>query len=624
MNKRKKFMTFFLVQLVLTLVLEIVLRLATIGNSNHGLIENGMLITFVMSVFFAAVVSLISALFSLRCGKNIVKTVMITLTIIFCAQIVYYDIFKIFYTTYSMFNGGQVAEFIGIILKTIVDMWLPLLINFIACGGGIFLIGRVKEEQPSALKGLDKKTAIFAVIIITLSIGSYTAFINLGSKSPGSPYDYAHNTNEIKGSVRDFGYLTASALDAKRVLIRQTKKAFGLLQNKEDAELVDKYFNSRETTSKNEKTGLFKGKNLIFITAESFSSYAINEEYTPTLYKMQEQGFKFENYYNPVWGVSTSDGEYINLLSLLPEAGVWSMVESSENYLPYSLGNQFSKIGYVSKAYHDHNIKFYHRQKSHPNLGYDFDGQGGSFDFTHTWPESDLEMIDKTTQEFLEPDEEGKISPFHVYYLTVSGHMEYNFWNQKMAAKNRDAVKNMGLNEECQAYMAANIEFDKSMELLIKRLEDAGTLDDTVIVIAGDHYPYALKDESINLLRGSAVTEEHQKYESSLIIWTPDMKSEKISKVCSNMDILPTVSNLFGLDYDSRKLMGRDIFSDSQGLVVFEDRSWLSDRGKRWELIERTDSDTRGYVEKTDSEVRDMFKYSAMVLDSDYYRYSDF
>ena len=377
----------------------------------------------------------------------------------------------------------------------------------------------------------------------------------------------------------------------------------------------------------NEKTGIFKGKNLILITAESFTDFAVSETYTPTLYRLQNEGFRFENYYNPVWGVSTSDGEYLNLVGLIPESGVWSMTESAKNALPFTLAHQFAKLGYQAKAYHDHSIKFYHRTKTHPNLGYDFDGQGGSYEFTHTWPESDLEMVDQTTADFLTPDAEGNIQPFHVYYLTVSGHMEYNFWDQQMSIKHQEDVADMPVSETCKAYMAANMEFDQAVELLLQRLDEAGALQDTVIAIAGDHYPYALKDEQIAELKryvtGRELDNAYEKFRSSLIIWTPGMQAETVEKVGSNLDILQTLINLFGLDQTSGKyLMGQDLFdTNREGLAVFEDQTWITDRGRREILASEEDPKTQDYVRQTDETVMQMFRYSKMILDEDYYRH---
>ena len=125
---------------------------------------------------------------------------------------------------------------------------------------------------------------------------------------------------------------------------------------------------------------MFKGYNIIFITAESFSQYAIDKDLTPTLWKMYNDGFQFENYYSPAWGVSTTDGEYANLTGLIPKSGVWSFSKSAENNVsfPFTLGEQSRKLGYKTvNAYHNHTYDYYDRDKYLTNIGYD------SVSYTH-------------------------------------------------------------------------------------------------------------------------------------------------------------------------------------------------------------------------------------------------
>src|SRR5690606_32350718 len=114
------------------------------------------------------------------------------------------------------------------------------------------------------------------------------------------------------------------------------------------------YFGSREPTDKNEHTGRFEGYNLIFITAEAYSHYAVDPVLTPTLHTMTHDGFHFTDFYNPVWGVSTSDGEYAATTGLIPKSGVWSMAESGSNSMPFAMGNQLRRLGYATFAYHNH------------------------------------------------------------------------------------------------------------------------------------------------------------------------------------------------------------------------------------------------------------------------------
>lgn len=610
---------------VLTVVLEIILRAWTFGTALGGFSGKGFLIAVLMSAFFACILEIITRLLGHRHPKAARVTVVAMIifwTLIYSAQLVYYDIFRTFFSIYSMSNGGQVLEFIDVIIVTIIDKIIPILMNFAAAGLAVFLTIRKKNtwESTGETPGTSRRCIMVSAALMCFCLISSALLTESGDRGMGTPYEYLHRTNEIKGCVKNFGLVTASALDLKRLVF-----GFNDVPREEAIAEMNEYFGENgsgtetQTHETNEMTGIFEGKNLIYITAESFTDLAIDEKHTPTLYKMSKEGLSFTNFYTPVWGVSTLDGEYVNCTGLIPKAGVWSMTEASDNCLPFTLGHQFGELGYVTKAYHNHRIDYYHRDKSHPNLGYDFDGQGGSYDFGDSWPESDLEMINKTTPDFLTPDDNGEIAPFHVYYLTVSGHLEYNFKIQDMAAKHEKETEDLNLSQGPRAYVAANMELDLAMELLLKRLEEAEVLDNTVIVLAGDHYPYALSNKEISELRGHKISEPYEKFRSTAIVWTPGMEPMTIEKTASNLDLLPTVSNLFGLDYDSRLLMGTDIFSDRPGLVVFEDKDWISDRGTRQELVSSEAESDIKYVEETDSHVADMFKYSAWILNYDYY-----
>lgn len=380
------------------------------------------------------------------------------------------------------------------------------------------------------------------------------------------------------------------------------------------------YFSSVTPTNRNEYTGMFKGYNLIFLTAESFSPYAVWEDLTPTLYKLVHEGFYFENFYNPVWGVSTSDGEYVACTGLIPKSGVWSFRQSSQNYLPFVMGNQFKALGYPTRAYHNHTYDYYRRDLSHPNMGYDYKGLGNGLEVRKTWPESDLEMMEKTVPEYIEDEH------FHTYYMTVSGHMDYNFTGNYMAYQNRDLVKDLPYGEEGRAYIACNMELDRALSWLIEQLEAAGVADRTLIALSADHYPYGLAKSSLDELAGHPVEENFELYRSHFILWSASMEDPiVVSRPSSSLDIIPTLSNLLDLPYDSRLLMGVDLLSDAPSLVIFNNRSFITDdfsyNSKTGKAL--TNDGEPADIEKVkavNQQVKDKFEYSDKILTYDYYR----
>ena len=156
----------------------------------------------------------------------------------------------------------------------------------------------------------------------------------------------------------------------------------------------------------------------------------------------------------------------------------------------------------------------------------------------------------------------------------------------------------------------------------MKKLEEADKLDDTVIVLLADHYPYYLSLNDINKLSTYKRDSMIEVNSNSLIIYNSKMKSETINKVGMSIDVLPTVLNLFGMEYDSRIIMGKDILSTSLGLAIFKDKSWVTDKGTYYAssgkfVGDEVDDD---YVKNINSIVNNRVAISRMIVANDYYR----
>ncbi|MCR5718945.1 MAG: sulfatase-like hydrolase/transferase [Lachnospiraceae bacterium] len=414
------------------------------------------------------------------------------------------------------------------------------------------------------------------------------------------------------------------------VLDIDTDALRNLCNNKEENWLCDR-IESTQPTETNKFTGMFKDYNLIFLTLEGFSTYAIDEELTPTLYKMSHSSFVFNNYYVPLWQTSTSDGEYINSTGLIPD-GQFSMRKSAENDMSFCLPGFFAKEGIKSFAFHDNSLSYYDRYKTHTNLGYDFyasklgecdEARWGNNVFhmenEDAWPASDLDMMKATIPYYVNEDR------FFVYYMTVSGHCNYDFKGNAMSGKNRELVTDLDMSENARAYLACNIELDRAMEYLLKELEDKGVLDKTLIVMSADHYPYCMTDAQYEELAHKKLSENMDLYRNTLFMWTSGLKRTiRVDKVCDSKDILPTLLNLFGFSYDSRLYAGRDIFSNEEGLVIFSNKSFISDtliydkKKKKKEWKKQVDNEDE-YFDTISKEVKARYDFSAYMLRNNFY-----
>lgn len=637
------------------------------------------ILTLLLCITVGSVLGLLCGLFKPKVNRilSIVLTVIIILP--FVVQTVYMGVFHTPLALAGVGGAGQVLQFMDIIISTILSHLPALLLMIVVPAAACVLMWRFHIEFARYKL---KKLPWFAIPVFLPAVIIFLS-LTIGGKGAGSAYSIYYHERQGTLVLNRFGLLACTKNDIKALLFpdsasiesftmnnlqetlneRETEPAdapetggtdqaetpaqteseteteapviiepnvmdidFAALAESETDQkykAMAEYFATVNPTYTNEYTGMFEGYNLIFLTAESFSSYVIDKELTPTLYKLSHEGFVFNNFYNPVWGVSTSDGEYVNCQSLIPKSGVWSMFKSSNNWLPFTMGNQFMQLGYETLAYHNHSYDYYDRDSSHPNLGYTYKGYGSGLDVTYVWPESDQEMMELTIPEYINEDH------FSIYYMTVSGHMPYSWGGNAMATKHKDEVADLPYSDNVKGYIACNMELDRALEYLLDELEKAGKLDNTVIVMGADHYPYGLETSELNELAGHEVEKNFELYKSTLILWNAGMADApvEVDKYCSSMDIIPTLSNLFGLEYDSRLLMGRDILSDSTPLVIFSNKSWITNKAfynsqtGQVTPVKAGDTVSDAYVQAIQQQVANKFTFSTYILDTNYYEH---
>lgn len=640
---------------------------------------------FVFPVLFAIAiggfVSVLTAAFSRKVNRVIAIVITALTAVWFSTQVVYQHIFKTFLAVYSVGANGAdaVGEFYMQAIKAILACLVPVIL-FLATIVLLLILQRnhllAFDRQNWKAMGIQGGSFAVIYLLTLLLLGAF-------GKGPHTPYDLYHNDFIIDLSMEKLGVLTSTRRDLARTIfggeggddvifvdpglptstptpvptLQPTSTPvptqggrdeptvptltptptptpidtspnvldidFAALAEGESSKKIKNlhnYMANAIPTNKNEYTGMFEGYNLIMLTAEGYSKWAVNKDITPTLYKMTHEGFYFENYYTPLWWTSTSDGEFVECTGLLP-TGTNSFTKTGKHYMPFGLGWLFGQEGYSARAYHNHSYTYYHRDLTHPNLGYDYKGaKGGGLDVKLSWPESDLEMMEKTIPEYIGDEK------FHTYYMTVSGHMEYNWTGNAMSLKNRDFVRDLDMCEEAKAYLACQIELDRALEYLLNELEKAGVADRTVIVLSGDHYPYGLEKEQLDDLAGHEVEENFEIYESHLILYCPGMEPQTVTKPCSALDIVPTLLNLFGIEYDSRLFMGQDIFSTAAPLVIFSNQSFITDKvmynSKKGTVTKLTDEELpEDYIKKVASVVQNKFSVSATIITDDYYSY---
>ena len=631
-----------IISLINILYLELIYHLFVFKNFEFKSILFITLFSLLTSLF----IDLITSFFNKKLNKWLFIGINAFIYVLFLAQYINFKFYGNIISVYSVFHGGQVFGFFGAIWAVIKENIFRCLLLFIPVSLLFIFHKKIKSESFNP-KILWKKALVLLItfIITVLSLNLDT------KKSIYTAKNLYYNHHYPNQMAQTFGILTTMRLDLERTISGFEEKTIevaetpdkevnknpkieynvadidydSLIKNETNEEIknIHNYVKSSTPSEKNIYTGMFKGKNLIAIVAEAFSPIAVNKDLTPTLYKLVNSGFVFNNFYTPVYYVSTSDGEYVTLNSLLPKESVWSFSKSSKNYLPYAYGNLFKEMGYTTYAFHDGTYKYYNRHLSHPNMGYTYKACGNGLEKSmkcKIWPQSDLEMINATYDYYKDSEH------FMTYYMTISGHLQYNFYGNNMSYRNRELVKDLDKSTAIKAYIAAQKELDKALEELLNKLEADGKLDDTVIVLSADHYPYGLTTDQIS----EVMNIEDSKFDvhkNNLVIWSSTMKEPiEINKYGESLDILPTVLNLFGIDFDSRLLMGRDLLSNSDGLVIFNDRSWITDKGKYNASTkvftpfnnEQVDED---YIESINTKVYNKFVISKNILETNYYKY---
>lgn len=600
------------------------------------------------SIPWIIIFTIITSIFNEKVNKILTIVFSFLIVLITLAQIVYYNFYNSMFSFLSLTTGtGQVMQFYVMIASVIARIWYIFAIILIP-----YILFLIFKNKLFNFKKNNLKFLISYLLIFILSFLGIILVINKNNEGFYSLKRLIFKTHAPMLTIDKTGLFTMEMIDIERYIFgfneeiyseqinvnneeekvpevkieyNTTNIDFDKLINDETDDKIKSmhvYFKNTDPSNKNEYTGMFKDKNLIFITAEAFDTIAIDEKLTPTLYKIANNSFIFKNYYQPLYPVSTSDGEYMNLNSLIPKEGVWSFKQTSKISMPYGIGNMFNKEGYVSYGFHNHNYNYYDRQKSHKNIGLKYYGCGNGLEKKMNckhWPNSDKEMIDATTSYYIDKDK------FMTYYMTVSGHLNYNFSGNNMAYRNKNKVKNLKYSTAIKAYLATQIELDKSIEKLLQVLEEKGKLNDTLIVIAPDHYPYGLTTKQMNEISTIDRNDKFEKFHTTLIMYNPNIEKTVVDKVISSLDILPTIYNSYGLTFDSRLLMGRDIFSNNEHIVILSDRSWITDKGKYNSVTKEFTSTTNeeieeDYIDRINMIVNQRYGMSSLIIDNNYYK----
>lgn len=590
----------------------------------------------IYSLFSSFIMTILMTVGSEKTNKIFSYIIYFVLCFWFALEAIFKSFLQTFFSLDCFKLSDQAMGFAGETIKVIVGNIHYLILFFLP-----FILLIIFRKKIDLNIKENKKYLYSYIILIPLSFLSYRLYINSTKDNKDiSLYDLYYNTNNIPLSIQKMGVLSSIGLDIYRNIFGFEDKVievnyeeenndedlFVYEKNNLDLDLssnklnkdIKEYIDNNPGTSKNKYTGMFENKNLIFVVAESFSEIGIDKDRTPTLYKLTNNGFIFDNFYVPYY-LSTIGGEFQSLTGLYPNYSTLTKWKSGENSFPYGLATTFKEKGYNTYAYHAHDGYFQNRYKYLKALGFDnFKACNMGLNINcNMWPESDIEMIKATTNDYINSDK-----PFMTYYMTVSGHLDYTKEGNSIVSKNWDLVKNLDYSDKAKSYLATQIELDRAMESLLKELENKGILEDTVIVLLADHYPYGLSLEEINELSSYKRDELFEINHNALIIYNSSMKNISITKVGMPIDVLPTIYNLFDIKYDSRLFAGSDLLSNNEGMVILDNLSWITDKGKYNSLNGKYSGDIDSdYINNINNIIQNKIIFSRNMITYDGYRY---
>ena len=645
--KLKKF-NVILFTFIILMFLELSFRILT----NVTIFNISFLYVTLYNIFVSLLISFLVTWGNNKFNKVIYYITIFIISFIYALQLCIYKMFGFYFDLSLLSATDQVASFAGDGLKLILENIVGVIVLFLP-----FIILLIFIRRISIHKN-DVKINIIKLISLVVVYLVFIGALYIKGNGINSAKELYFNVNNNELNIRKFGVLNAFRIDVKRSIFGFDVKLnipddyvdpdkdddeedeepeivyeynnldidFDSLiasESNSTIKMMHEYFKNESGTLQNEYAKYFEGKNLILFMAESFNEIAVREDITPTLYKLVNSGFKFNNFYTPTIS-STIGGEFQELTGLVAASGFLSPWKSGENYYPFGVATAFQNLGYNTYAYHNHTYTFQSRHKYLAALGFDnYMGCRNGLENEincNQWPESDVEMIEATFDDYIANE-----NPFMVYYVTVSGHGDYGFNYSAMARKHKDDVANLNYSEKPLSYLAAQIELDQALELLIKKLDEAGELEDTVIALVGDHYPYYLSLDEVNEIASYEKDSVVEINRSNFILWNSEMETVEVEKIGSQIDVLPTIYNLFGVEYDSRLIIGKDILSTEPGLAIFGNSSWVSDKGTYFassgEFVSRdgvtVDDD---YIRYMNSIVSNKITMSRNIMKYDYYR----
>lgn len=649
---KKKINKYFYNILILTItifLIELIFK-----GVNH---QNVLTISTIRILFSTIILSLIISYIELYLNEKKTKTINILLVTIVTIYTILQAGFNNFIGVYISFNvsgqAGAVTSYIFDFLKSFYWyyylIFLPLILLIIyyeLIKRNIIKIKVINNfnKLESTLKTISLLLVFGFFYHVTLSLDIFQNKLQAISNK-----DLFNNPSNPSLAIREFGSTMFAILDIKNVFSEQTiinkdnnnlkennynlddSKWLELIDKEEDLSLnyLNEYFINNTYTGKNSYTGLFEDKNLIVIMMESVNDIFINEDLYPNFYKLLNEGYYFKNNYSPRNSCATGNNELSGMIGLYSIYNKCTANTYSSNLYPNSIFNLFNNKGYKTTSMHNYTERYYARREIHTNMGsyryFDVDDLGLTYNTKDEEWSSDEDFLKQVVKIL---NSYSKNDKFMTWLTTVTSHQPYGsstYGDKYLYLFDGDEYSEY--NIKLKRYMSKLKVLDDGLGVLLEGLEKQDKLDNTVIILYGDHYPYGLANNILETALPYSIEERYENERVPFVIWSNDIEATTYTQYTSYVNLLPTVANLFNLDYDSRFSTGQDLFSNKyESITIFADGSWKNE----YAFYNASNDNITYYTDKVYSieeiiaineKVNNKIKYSNLAIQHDYFNY---
>ncbi len=543
-------------------------------------------------------------------GKILFAAVSVCFLILSLAECIYHKIFEQFFWLNSIGLAEEGGDYFGYAIK-LIEPWMLILLalSLASVIAALLTFPAPKTSKKQKLLLLLLPVVILSATHISMQptlYGDATDEWDVWRK----PRIVYKNFNDVNKSIEIAGIYHFTYLDLYTSLFPRSHNLSSV-----DRYMADEYFTLKGAPAQNRYSGLLKGKNVIAVMMESMDTWMIDEETTPTLHKMMQNGINFTNYNAPFFGVGfTLSSEFAFNTGFFTPVSAGSASNFSKNTFPYSLARLFKEAGYETNSFHFNSAEFYNRGLLHKAYGYDKYYEAADFGISGTEAELDSNLI-KNDDFYAKMTEK---TPFFNFFITYSAHLPYQGESGKLALA-KEYRPDLVDEEEPAIKNNAKIlaaDTDEFFRVLLARLEEDGLLDDTVIVAYTDHFAYGVaNDELIGEWKGDTLS-----YTVPAFIYSTRLKPKKITKPMMTIDWVPTIVNLFGLSKEASYLGTDALDTETDGFVYFETGAWLDEKMHYIPSEEPAETDELLYVQKQTQRMKNNIKINDIVILGDYYK----